>query len=748
MFKTNNINDLELIYAILHEQNPNKDIKIIYNWNTKEYTIKQTNEIFNEHPEVPVDLNIEIVYGDSVTGDTPLLLKKDGLIYIETISGIFDESKKQEYPGFKMFDKTIRLEKEFSTTDYQIWTDIGWVDIKKVIRHRCDKKIYRVLTHTGCIDVTEDHSLIRDDLEPIKPKDLKIGDSLLHSFPTEFIETNETIVKMEKTITETKICNTCKIEKSVDEYYKQKIKKDGLNGRCRDCEYYKNSLHPLRNIYKNFKLEDYTLTEREAEVWGFFQGDGSCGSYHCKSGIKNSWALNNNNLERLKYFKDILESIEPIQFEILDTLKSSGVYKLVPKGSIKYMVDKYRKLFYYQQDYNAEGDKYKIVPNCILNASKEIKMAYWKGYYEADGSKTGSKNVNNPSFAVKGKIGAQCMYYLMKSIGYNMYINLDNHHPKKQEIYFLNVIKNVKKDSTLVKKIVDKGNPDDYVYDLETNIGRFGAGVGKLQLKNTDSIFCKFNYNRQDFEKNRIDTFKLATLCGDKLTDEIFDRPPIVLEFEKVFQPFVLLTKKRYIANKFENMKDPFQLKGIDAKGIALTRRDYCQMVKKCYREIIDSIMDSKLSSIEAVNKSLNIFKEYISNIESYKIDINDLVVSAMLAKSYKTKPVHVILAERLKERKQEVQIGDRIPYIFIESNDPKLQKSELGEDPKYAIDNNLKFNRVCYLEQLAKPILGFYKIVLQHHPDLLDDIINHVNTKLVNFGGKKLKVSDFKLED
>lgn len=264
----------------------------------------------------------------------------------------------------------------------------------------------------------------------------------------------------------------------------------------------------------------------------------------------------------------------------------------------------------------------------------------------------------------------------------------------------------------------------------------------------TDSIFCRFNYNRQDFEKNRIDTFKLATLCGDKLTDEIFDRPPIVLEFEKVFQPFVLLTKKRYIANKFENMKDPFQLKGIDAKGIALTRRDYCQMVKKCYREIIDSIMDSKSSSLDAVNKSLDIFKQYIYNIEFYKIDINDLVVSAMLAKSYKTKPVHVILAERLKQRKQEVQIGDRIPYIYIESNDPKLQKSELGEDPKYAIDNNLKFNRVCYLEQLAKPILGFYKIVLQHYPDLLDNIIEHVNTKLVQFGGKRLKPSDFKIED
>jgi hypothetical protein len=749
-FKVTNVNDLELLYSILREKFPNKEIQIVYNWNIKEYKITVTNKLYTQDPEVPVDLNIEVVYGDSVTGDTPLLLKKNGLVYIETIQSIFDIGKKEEYPGFKMFDKTIRLEKEYSESDYQIWCDAGWVDIKKVIRHKCDKRIYRVLTHTGCIDVTEDHSLITQDLEPIKPKDLKIGDSLLHSFPTEFIENKETIVKMKKTITKTKVCNTCKIEKNVEEYYKQNTKKDGLNGRCRDCDYYKNSEHPLRNIYKNFKLEDYPLTEKEAEVWGFFQGDGSGGSYNCKSGIKNSWALNNNDLKRLNYFKDILESVEPIKFKILDTLKSSGVYKLVPTGSLKYMVDKYRKLFYYQQDCNGEGDKYKIVPNCILNASKEIKIAYWKGYYEADGAKTQGYSTECPSFAVKGKIGAQCMYYLMKSIGYNMYINLDNHHPKKQEIYFLNVIRNVKRDSTLVKKIVDRGTTNDYVYDIETDIGRFGAGVGKLQLKNTDSIFIKFKYNRDDFERNRSDTFKLATICGDNLTHKVFKRPPIDLEFEKVFNPFILLSKKRYIANKYENTKDPFDLKGVDAKGIALTRRDYCPMVKKCYKEVIDTILNNRSgTSLDSVKKSIELYKGYINEIYNYMINIDDLIVSAMLASSYKTKPVHVQLAEKLKERKEEVQVGSRIPYIFIEntSNIPK-QKSELGEDPKYAIQNNLKYNRQCYIEQLAKPLLGFYKITLKDNEDLLDDTIDFTNDILVKCGGKRLKVSDFKIDD
>ena len=557
-FKVSNINDLELLYSILREKYPKNEIDILFNWNTKHYTITVTEKPYILDPKVPVDLNIQVVYGDSVTGDTPLVLKKDNQIYIETIQSIFDITNKQEYLGFKMFDKTIRLEKEFSTTDYQIWTDAGWVDIKRVIRHKCEKKIYRVLTHTGCIDVTEDHSLITQDLEPIKPGELKVGDSLLHSFPKEFLETKDCIKK--------------------------------------------------------------------------------------------------------------------------------------------------------------------------------------------------SININNNTFITTSKLQAQRIYYLLQSFGFNVHIDNIN------TVFIINKIEGLAlrvEKETVVKKIIDKGTTNDYVYDIETDIGRFGAGVGQLQCYNTDSVFLRFQYNREDFNENRKDTFRLATVCGDNLTENIFNRKPIELEFEKVFHPFILLTKKRYIANKFENTKDPFQLKCVDAKGIALTRRDYCPMVKNCYKQIIDTILNDKTSTGETCDKtydsvkhSTDIYKSFVDKIYNYEIKIDDLIVSAMLASSYKTKPVHVQLAERLKLRKEEVQVGSRIPYIFIESNDPKQQKSELGEDPKYAIQNNLKYNRSCYLEQLAKPILGFYKIALKNREDLLDNIINYTNDILVKCGGKALRPSDFKIED
>ncbi len=729
MFKVNNVNDLDLLYSILREQNPHKQVTVTYNYNTKEYILKVTDEPYKDDPNVPVDLKIEVVYGDSVTGDTPLVLRNPDTnqVCIRTIESLCSEWN--EYPEFKLLDQSIRLEKQYGTTNLQVWCDQGWNPIRKVIRHKTNKTIYRVLTHTGVVDVTEDHSLCKSNLEKIKPIELTVGQELLHSFPSQFVENEVSVVKMSK-CGPTKVCKECQDTKHIDEFYQANHKKNIVN----DSEN---------------KPIDYQLTLVEAQCWGFFFGDGCSDSYSCNGGKKSSWTLNNNSIDRLMKYKMFLESIEPVRFKILDTLESSGVYKLVPVGSIKYMVDKYRPLFYDVHDANQDGDKLKVVPDIILNASREIKHAFWEGYWDADGSKTRGDlgfGFTKPSFTVKGKIGAQGLYYLMRSLGIDMGINVfDQVH--KQQYNYLEYTTFQKKKPTEVKKVFPLSTTsNDFVYDLETECGRFNAGVGQLTLNNTDSVFLRFKYNRNDFESNRKDTFNLATICGDKLTEEIFARPPIEMEFEKVFQPFILLTKKRYIANKYENTKDPFQLKGVDAKGIALTRRDYCKLVKDCYRDIIDAIMQSQ--DEDGLRKSLDVFKSYIKRIDRYEANTDDLVVSAMLAKSYKSDNIaHVNLAKKLKERKEEVQVGDRIPYIFIENDNPKAKKSDLAEDPVYAKKNGLKYNRSCYLEQLAKPILGFYRVVLKEYPHLLDGIIDYVNTHLHSYGGKGLKPSDFKTE-
>jgi len=126
----------------------------------------------------------ELYYGDSVTGDTPLILRNrvTKQVLIKTIDDLAVENEWKSYDQFKPGSPN-RICKQQAECNLQIWTEGDWYDIRRVIRHKTNKKMYRVQTYTGCIDVTEDHSLMTPDRTKIKPGELKVGDMLMHSFP-------------------------------------------------------------------------------------------------------------------------------------------------------------------------------------------------------------------------------------------------------------------------------------------------------------------------------------------------------------------------------------------------------------------------------------------------------------------------------------------------------------------------------------------------------------------------------------
>jgi hypothetical protein len=136
-----------------------------------------------------------LVYGDSVTGNTPILIKDCEAISIIEIQDLAESY--EEYPGFKL-DGVERKDKEkCEIRNVKIWTRSGWSNIKKVIKHRVNKKIYRVTSSVGVVDVTEDHSLLKENGEPVKPKDLKNGEKLLTGFPPIEIDYEDAFIKLD-----------------------------------------------------------------------------------------------------------------------------------------------------------------------------------------------------------------------------------------------------------------------------------------------------------------------------------------------------------------------------------------------------------------------------------------------------------------------------------------------------------------------------------------------------------------------
>ena len=130
---------------------------------------------------VETKYNAEVIYGDSVMPYTPITIKDGNNIEVSTFEKL--DGEWFDYSGFKVND-IDRFEKEqFIPDNKMVWTDKGWSKIKRIIRHKTTKKIYRIVTHTGLVDVTEDHSLLDINRNIIKPSNCKIGTELLHSTP-------------------------------------------------------------------------------------------------------------------------------------------------------------------------------------------------------------------------------------------------------------------------------------------------------------------------------------------------------------------------------------------------------------------------------------------------------------------------------------------------------------------------------------------------------------------------------------
>jgi len=295
-----------------------------------------------------------------------------------------------------------------------------------------------------------------------------------------------------------------------------------------------------------------------------------------------------------------------------------------------------------------------------------------------------------------------------------------------------------------VLKIEDLGCVDDWVYDLETEDGTFSTAEGII-LKNTDSCYVKFDVDKEVFPDNdnheyMKEHFRLAIECSKRITETF--KPPIELEFEKVMSPFLLFAKKRYAYLEWIKPDEPDH---VDYKGIQTVRRDNCQYVKDVASEILESLMYDK-----DVEKAKTIAEKGVINLLEDKVDIKKLIISKSLNKYYKKdgQPVlwntaevafpHVRLAQNLIkiDPMGHPKPPDRVPYVFIETNNNKSLQWERVAHPDYMGKNTL--DPLYYLEkQLISPLDMIFEILIDD-PSVLYH--NHmINRKNKNSGIKDL---------
>ena len=188
----------------------------------------------------------------------------------------------------------------------------------------------------------------------------------------------------------------------------------------------------------------------------------------------------------------------------------------------------------------------------------------------------------------------------------------------------------------------------------------------------------------------------------------------------------------------------------IDAKGIQLVRRDNCELVREVSQKVLNKIMYDK-----DVKGAIDIVKDTATDLLKGDIAVDSLVVSKSLRKSYASQKMkyklkngeivdekylkdnnikikdikekikgkdpnlpHFTVAEKIEQRipGTKPKCGERVPYVFIETYNPKDQQFKKAEDPEYVKKNSLRIDVKYYLEHaLTNPMQSLFELFMEN---------------------------------
>jgi DNA polymerase elongation subunit (family B) len=263
--------------------------------------------------------------------------------------------------------------------------------------------------------------------------------------------------------------------------------------------------------------------------------------------------------------------------------------------------------------------------------------------------------------------------------------------------------------------------PDVYVYDLETENHHFAIGPGALVVHNTDSLFVEFNPRdvetgeRLTGREARQACIDLTAEAGHLVTQVL--KPPHDFEFDKIFDPMLMFSKKRYAGLMFENNADEFVHKYM---GIALKRRDNAPIVKT----IFGGAMKKLLLEKDIVGATM-LVKQLCDELVAGKVSLNQLTITKSLRADYAdpTRIAHKVLADRIAARDpgNAPASGDRIGFVYIRpkpgQQDAKLQGDRI-ETPGYVREKGLSADYKFYIEhQIQNPVSQMFGILLESMP-------------------------------
>lgn len=220
----------------------------------------------------------------------------------------------------------------------------------------------------------------------------------------------------------------------------------------------------------------------------------------------------------------------------------------------------------------------------------------------------------------------------------------------------------------------------------------------KVVYGDTDSMFVLIP------GRSREVAFKIGAEIAEAVTKE--NPQPVKLKLEKVYQPCILQTKKRYVGYMYEGSTQTEPI--FEAKGIETVRRDGCPVVAK----ILEKSLRILFESCDVSKVKTYVLKKF-GKILNGELSLQDLIFAKEFRGLHGYKPgacvpALVLTRNRMAiDKRSEPRRSERVPYVVINGlpNTPIIQlvrsPYDLLQDP------GLRINAIYYITRVIIPPLN-----------------------------------------
>jgi DNA polymerase I len=174
----------------------------------------------------------------------------------------------------------------------------------------------------------------------------------------------------------------------------------------------------------------------------------------------------------------------------------------------------------------------------------------------------------------------------------------------------------------------------------------------------------------------------------------------------------VFEAKKKYAYLNFEQNRNGVWESKIKASGIETKRRDWCSIVGSTLSKCLESVLlrDDTDEALIHIRQSI----DCIENMKYQSVDdLKDIILTRKYSRhidSYKIVPIHIKVAKKMIERREQLNIGDRISYVII-SGDGKYNTR--AENANKVVSEQIEIDREYYIEKQLLPAIDRFMSVL-----------------------------------